>query len=247
MSYQSIRNNSNILPFVAAHGNEKHENKAMPQRTALIIANSTLPASHILAECRGRADLVICADGGANRARERGLAPDYIVGDLDSLTEETRRAFPQAQLVLRPSQYATDLEKTLAFAVEEKISAAFLLGVSGLRLDHQLVNLNIAEKFCRQIDLELHDDFGAGSFIVAVASPAAKKFSSFIGQQVSLIAFRRVEGITTAGLKYPLNDEALEWAVRDGLSNEALAEEFSISVRAGNLFCYRVRNENERS
>ncbi len=219
----------------------------MPQRTALIIANSILPAPQILDACLAEAELIICADGGANRARAAGITPHYIVGDLDSLSAETRQAFPHAQLVPRPSQYATDLEKTLTFAVEEKITRALLLGVTGLRFDHQLVNLNMMEKFCAQLDLELYDDFGMGSFIVARDSPTTKKFATFVGQQVSLLAFRLVEGITTTGLKYPLHDEALEWAVRDGLSNEALREEFSISVRSGNLFCYRVRRGSDQS
>lgn len=218
----------------------------MSQRTALIIANSILPSQSILDECRARADLVICADGGANRACEHGITPDYIVGDLDSLTAETRRAFLRTQLIHRPSQDATDLEKTLSFVVEEKIPRALLVGVTGLRFDHQLVNLNIAEKFCGPIELELHDDFGVGSFIVAPGAPVTKRFAAFVGQQISLIAFRHAEGITTTGLKYPLQGEALEWAVRDGLSNEALAEEFSISVCSGNLFCYRVREGKAR-
>lgn len=217
----------------------------MTQRTALIIANSVLPEPHIIAACRAHAEVIICADGGANRVREHGLVPDYIVGDLDSLTQETRHFFSRAKLVSRPSQYATDLEKALTFAVEENLARALLLGVVGLRFDHQLVNLNMMEKFCHQIDLEMHDNFGVGNFIVAHKAPAMRTFATFIRQQVSLIAFRRVEGITTTGLKYPLNNEALEWAVRDGLSNEAVAEEIAIHVRSGNLFCYRVRDEKK--
>lgn len=215
----------------------------MPHTTALLVANSTLPAPHILTAGRDRADLVICADGGANRARERGLQPDYIVGDLDSLTEETRRAFPNATIVPRPSQYATDLEKTLAFAIEQGVARAVIVGLTGGRFDHALVNLNMAEKFCDRLEIEMHDDYGVGSFISATQSPVTQKIAAFPGQQITLLAFRRAEGITTTGLKYPLHDEALEWAVRDGLSNEALAEEIAITVRRGNLFCYLVRSE----
>lgn len=214
----------------------------MPHTTALVVVNSTLPAQSILADCRSRADLVICADGGANRARERDLQPDYIVGDLDSLRDETRCAFPQAVIVERPSQYATDLEKALTFALEHGVTRVLLVGVTGLRFDHALVNLNIAEKFCDRLEIEIHDDYGLGTFIFARHAPITQKFPAFIGQQITLLAFRRAEGITTTGLKYPLYDETLEWAVRDGLSNEALAAEIAISVRNGTLFCYRVRS-----
>jgi len=205
-------------------------------RVALVIVNGVLPATRILDELRARCELIICADGGANRAHAAGLTPDYIVGDLDSMTDETRQAFPSAPIVHRPSQYETDLEKTLHFAVELGVTRALLVGVTGFRLDHQLVNLNIAEKFCDRIEIETHDDYGAGHFI----REKEFIFEASIGQQISLIAFRCAEGIITGGLKYPLQDEAIEWAVRDGLSNEVVASPVRISVKRGTLFCYRV-------
>lgn len=216
----------------------------MPERTALIIANSLLPAASILEACRARAEVILCADGGANRARERGIVPDFIVGDLDSITPETRAAFPNAQYIHRPSQYATDLEKTLQYAVELGMQRALLVGVTGLRLDHQIGNLNIAEKFCAQLEIELHDEFGIGNFLAAQEKEAVGRFDAFIGQQMSLFAFRRAEGIFTEGLKYPLNNEALEWAVRDGLSNEVIQSPVMIRVQKGVLFVYRVQGKN---
>lgn len=213
----------------------------MSNSTALIIANSILPSAAIVENCRRRADVIIGADGGANRARERGLVPDFIVGDLDSILPETRAAFARAQFIHRPSQYATDLEKALQFTVEQKIQQVLLLGVTGLRFDHQICNLNIAEKFCDRLMIEMHDDFGVGTFLNAQAQEACFRFAAFVGQQISLFAFRRAEGIVTAGLKYPLQAEALEWAVRDGLSNEAIAEEVEIRLKKGTLFIYCCR------
>jgi thiamine pyrophosphokinase len=214
----------------------------MQNGTALIIANSMLPAAPILNECRARAEVILCADGGANRAAERGITPDFIVGDLDSILPKTRAVFPNAQYVHRPSQYATDLEKTLQFAVEQGMEKALLVGITGLRFDHQICNLNIAEKFCSQIEIEMHDDFGIGVFLPAQQTEGTLRFETFIGQQISLFAFRRAEGIFTEGLKYPLHGEALEWAVRDGLSNEAIQSPVTIRVKQGVLFVYRVRN-----
>lgn len=206
-------------------------------KTALVIANGVLPAAKILDELRARSQLVIGADGGANLARAVGITPDYVIGDLDSMSAETRAALSPAQIIHRPSQDATDLEKALQFAVELGVTHALLLGTSGLRLDHQLVNLNIAEKFCDRLGIETHDDFGVGQFI----AQNQISFEAPIGQQISLIAFRRADGIRTSGLKYPLAGEALEWAVRDGLSNEVVSSPVRISVERGTLFCYRVR------
>jgi thiamine pyrophosphokinase len=206
-------------------------------KNALVIANSELPAAKILDELRARSEIVICADGGANRARAAGIVPDYIVGDLDSLSAETRQAFASTPIIHQPSQYATDLEKSLQFAVDLGVTQALLVGLTGLRLDHQLVNLNMADKFCDRLGIETHDDFGVGRFI----RNEEVTFDAPLGQQISLIAFRRAEGVRTAGLKYPLHDEALEWAVRDGLSNEVVSSPVRIRVERGTLFCYRVR------
>lgn len=210
--------------------------------TALVVVNSILPAKRILDDLRARSQLIICADGGANRAREAGLTPDYIIGDLDSMDDETRRTFSSAKIVHRPSQYETDLEKALQFVVELDVARVLLVGVTGLRFDHQLVNLNIAEKFCDRVDIETHDDFGEGRFV----RPGQASFDAPIGQQISLIAFRRVEGISTSGLKYPLQCEALEWAVRDGLSNEVISSPVRIKVGRGTVFYFRVRESSDR-
>jgi thiamine pyrophosphokinase len=206
-------------------------------RAALVIVNGILPGEKILDELCARSQVIICADGGSNRARAAGITPDYIVGDLDSLTDETRAAFSSVTIVHRPSQYETDLEKTLGFAVELGVTRVLLVGVTGFRLDHQLVNLNIAEKFCDRLEIEIHDDYGVGRFI----REKEFIFEASIGEQISLIAFCRAEGITTDGLKYPLDKEALEWAVRDGLSNEVVSRPVRINVKRGTLFCYRVR------
>lgn len=85
-----------------------------------------------------KASLRICADGAANRLydtfQDRGfvqlkelgdsehlphdqgmIPPDEIVGDLDSLSNAVRTYFASkgSRIVTRPSQYATDLQKSI--------------------------------------------------------------------------------------------------------------------------------------
>lgn len=208
-------------------------------KAALIVANSILPADAILQDCQQQVGLILCADGGANRARERDIVPDYVVGDLDSVWPETRDAFSTAEFVYRPSQYATDLEKTMQFALELGVERALVVGITGLRLDHQVCNLNIAQKFCHQLDLELHDDYGIGRFL----SPGRDySFEVPLNRPISLFAFQRVRGVTTSGLKYALANDDLEWAVRDGLSNAVEQSPISIRLKEGVLFMYEVRS-----
>ena len=51
-----------------------------------IIANGTINDSKFHLELLKDSDIIICADGGANSAKELGIIPNYVIGDLDSKT-----------------------------------------------------------------------------------------------------------------------------------------------------------------
>jgi thiamine pyrophosphokinase len=59
-----------------------------------------------------------------------------------------------------------------------------------------------------------------------------------LGRLVSLVPFGRVEGITTTGLKFPLRGEPLEWGVREGVSNQSVAEEVVVTIERGELLLF---------
>lgn len=204
---------------------------------ALIIINGTLPNSALVEPLLQTCDLIICADGGANQAIKRGIMPDFIVGDFDSINSKTIGHFADTSFIHLPDQNATDFEKTLQIALEKGVDSATVLGISGARFDHQLCNLNVMEKYNPKIELNFVDDWGTGFFITS-----RLEFEGEIGQQISLHAMRRVEGIVTSGLKYPLQNEALEWAVRDGQSNEIVANPVGISLTSGCLFVFISHN-----
>lgn len=202
---------------------------------ALVILNSELPPKRLYVGELKRAALVLCADGGANRALAAGIQPDYVIGDLDSLNPLVRDAFDAKQLIHRPRQNATDLDKTLDFAIEMGAEAVSVLGCGGGRFDHQLTNLNILQKYSDRLEICCIDATGTGYFVrdrLHLTTP--------IGQQISLMAFTRASGITTHGLKWSLTDATLEWGVSDGQSNEAVAPAVDIRVTEGVLFVFCV-------
>lgn len=206
----------------------------------LIIINGPLPSRELLESERAKADLIIAANGGANRAHDVGLRADFVVGDLDSMDEDLRTLWPDTKFVHRPSQYATDFEKALQLALEHGATAAEVIGVSGGRFDHQLTNLNIMQRFSQKLALTCLDDDGFGQFVRRrVTLPTTP------GQQITLSAFQKASGITTSGLKYPLENGTLEWGVNDGQSNEAVASEVTISIRRGVLFVFVLWPESD--
>ncbi|MFQ5629282.1 MAG: thiamine diphosphokinase [bacterium] len=207
---------------------------------ALIILNGNLPESKILQPEIAKAKLIICADGGANQAIAASITPDYIVGDLDSVTGAVRKQLKNTAFVLKPSQYATDLEKALQLAIEKSVISTSVIGFSGGRFHHKHTNLNILQSFSDRLDMTCIDNSGFGKFMRDRISLDVK-----IGQQISLTAFQKAGGITTKGLKYPLKNGALEWGINDGQSNEAISPSVEITVKKGVLFVFCVEPENE--
>ena len=202
---------------------------------ALIVLNGILPSKKRIQSHLKKANLILCANGGADRALAAGIEPDFVIGDLDSVSEKARGNLPKECFILRPSQFATDLEKTLQFAVEKGVTSATVIGITGNRLDHQVCNLNILEKFSDRLEITTLDDTGLGCFVRDKLT-----FQGQIGRQVSILVFRKADGIATKGLKYPLDNDTMEWAVNDGLSNEIVSNPVEIKVLKGVLFVYRV-------
>src|SRR5947207_109302 len=65
---------------------------------ALIIANGPLPPKAIIHKLYASSNIVVCADGGANHARTLHIAPDVILGDMDSITASTKKYFSRGIL-----------------------------------------------------------------------------------------------------------------------------------------------------
>ncbi|WP_371927640.1 hypothetical protein [Paracoccus sp. 08] len=62
------------------------------------------------------APLLVAADGGADRALAMGHAPDWVIGDLDSISDPARRSVPAARVLEVAEQDSTDFAKCLGRA-----------------------------------------------------------------------------------------------------------------------------------
>jgi len=206
---------------------------------ALIILNSTLPNAQTLQHEQEKAEKIFCADGGANRAHQSMIVPDYIVGDFDSLSESTRTLFAGSTFIHRPDQSQTDMEKTIEYAVECGVQSASIVGLSGGRFDHQLSNLHIMKKYAHQLELICIDDSGWGRFVHRELSLPVVP-----GQQISLIALQKAGGIMTSGLRFELQGESLEFGFFNGQSNEATGYEVSVTLQSGSLFVFAALPES---
>ncbi len=201
-------------------------------RSALIVGNGEPPSRELFAARAREADLVLCADGGADTARRLGRAPDYIAGDLDSVSGAGMEGIGADRLVrVDADDTGTDMQKVLRLALDLRVERADLLGFTGRRTDHTLWNLSLLRSFGDRLELRLIDDYCEIRLI-----RGRVRFRADLGQKLSLCPLDGpADGIETEGLRWPLRGESLVPGRRDGISNEVTASPVEIRVGRGDL------------
>ncbi len=199
---------------------------------AVIVANGELSNNARLQNIWQQTELRIAADGGARNARlflER--APQVVIGDMDSVDDETRvwLAAHHAELIQYPrAKDETDLELALQLAHARGADEITILGALGGRVDQFLANALLLAQYAnlKIVDAASELWIGKGNDVVHGAK----------GEIVSLIPLdAKVQGITTKDLEYPLRDETLERGSTRGISNVMLGERAQVSFKRGML------------
>jgi thiamine pyrophosphokinase len=207
--------------------------KSNNQAQALVLANGAVPSRQLLQRALRRAQLFVCADGGANSAFKMRVTPDLIIGDFDSIHAKTLQAFRTVQMKKIKEQNSTDLEKSLTELINRSITQITVLGATGGRFDHAIGNLSALAKFSDKAHITFLDDNGVYRHVGRRIELEMPK-----GTTISLIPLSKCSGIVTTGLKWNLTNESLELGVRESTSNAAIASSVTISVRRGDLIAY---------
>ena len=190
------------------------------------------------------AGLVIAADGGARRLLDLRIAPHYLVGDLDSLSQETvaRLASAGCQVQRHPADKdATDTELAIALALGQGATDIDLVGATGgARLDHSVANvLLLVADWPAGVHLRLVE---AAATALVVRAGQSVDVPGTVGDIVALLPLAGpARGITTRGLQYALAGEDLAFGRARGVSNVMTAPVASISVAAGLLLVIHQR------
>lgn len=175
-----------------------------------------------LALCLARAPVAVAADGGADGLLRRGIVPQAVIGDFDSVTEAARLQIPQGRQHRIAEQETTDFDKSLRL-----IDAPFVLalGFAGARLDHGLAAFNTlvarADRRCILI----------GPKDLAFAAPPRLTLDLVAGEVLSLFPMARVTG-HSSGLEWPI--DGLDFAPdgRIGTSNRVASRRVELSFDA---------------
>ena len=188
--------------------------------------------------------IVIAADGGARHARPLGLRIDRWVGDGDSLGDAGIAELEAAGVPVeraRPDKDESDTELAVLAARSLGATALTILGaLGGPRVDHALANLALLSMpELEALDVRL---LSADARVRHLRAPAegdalaTLDLAGRVGDVVSLLPVGTdAQGVTTRGLAYALDDEALLAGRTRGLSNIRARPDAAVQLRHGQL------------
>jgi thiamine pyrophosphokinase len=210
----------------------------------IIVAGGSPPSGEVWRRRLREGDRIIGADGGASHALARGLTPDLVIGDMDSLADGDRALLEAkgCQFVVHPrAKDETDLELALTYAAAKGAPEIVVLGAFGGRLDHTLANiLLLALPQLDQVPVWLVDDWEE---IVLAQSGRRVTVEGQIGDLVSLLPLAGdASGVTTTGLAWELEGDRLCFGSSRGVSNEMTAPEAGIEVEEGLVLVVHSRS-----
>ena len=178
-------------------------------------------------------DVAIAADAGFRLAARLGHHVDLLVGDLDSIGVDDLAAARAAGIEIDqrpPDKDDTDLEVAIDHARRAGADRLVVLGGAGGRLDHLAANLAVLSG-PRLDGIEVEAYLGEARDDVI---RDRRVLAGRPGIVVSLLAWGgAAHGVSTEGLRWPLESATLDAGSALGTSNEFVAETAVVSVSSG--------------
>ena len=214
-------------------------NSQSSEITATIILGGSLDSGHWVQTLATESDFVIAADYGLAHCLKLGITPRLCVGDYDSVDiEDLTQAYQLGwNIISFPREKdMTDGELAIREAVTLGARRIHLLaGFSGdNRVDHGIAHFFQLAYFSETgIDIRMVDHDKEAHILTA---NAANLITGRRHASVSLIPMdKNVTGVSTQGLRYELNGEALHFGSTRSLSNEMLHDSATIHLQTGLL------------
>ncbi|KAA6300962.1 MAG: thiamine pyrophosphokinase [Candidatus Ordinivivax streblomastigis] len=184
----------------------------------VISANGSYPTHALPIVLLKKANYVVCCDGAADEYIRRGSVPNAIVGDGDSLSEETKKHFAD-RIYKDENQETNDQTKAVEFCITQGRKNIVILGATGKREDHTLGNISLLWEYMEKVNIQMVTNYGIFTPVYGDAT-----WECLPNEQISVFNFNctRMEG---EGLEYPLRPFTNWW---QGTLNKALGDRFII-------------------
>lgn len=200
--------------------------------TTVVLADGDFPKGEIALTILKNCTHLVCTDGAADALSHHSLTPCAIVGDCDSISQQSRERFADI-LYQIDEQDSNDLTKAVEWCLARGLNDITILGATGKREDHTIANISLLADYMLRCRVNMITDYGE---FIPICSDTS--FESFVGQQVSIYGLDPWVEIHYKGLRYDLpENRAKSWW--SGTLNECLGDEFRI-ITSGNCIIFRA-------
>ena len=187
-----------------------------------------------------KGDFCIAADSGYKHALELSVKPDLLIGDFDSIENDTVLPNDTERITLPCEKDCTDTQAAFDAAVERGYDTIIIIGGLGTRLDHSLSSCAILEKMKK---MRIHGYITNGRNRVRYLENDSLLIAKSDYKYFSLVALDRVcKGVSIDGGKYPLKNAKLFREEQFAVSNEIVGNVALISVKKGALLVIESRD-----
>jgi len=234
---------------------------------AIIFANGRLniPETFDIQEALKLADISIAVNGGSRFCLDLGVKPQFLIGDLDSISKEDLALLEGSGTILirhpKRKDY-TDLELALRYAQDQGADEILVLGALGDRWDHTIANILLPTVLSpsspKSDDNALNSSLHPRSKLSRISFVDGNQEIFFMhgrdrleisgqpGDTVSLIPLSEwVRKVTTVNLEYPLNNKDLFMGSTLTISNVLVDQRGSVSIQEGSMLCVVIHSISE--
>ena len=214
-------------------------NEENSQKRVVLVLNSELEDPIFYHNVLTKADYIIAVDGGANQTRKLGITPHLIIGDMDSISDETYKKYQKegCEFVIFPSNKdKSDSQLAVDYAIENNYEKLDIIGWEGGRFDHYLSNILLLANYdSEEVKMRLlsprNEAYILNGKSIFRLRADGKRFVSII--PISSV----VEKLNIKNMKYSLTNKNIYRGDTLGLSNEFLDEsiEGEVSFEKGVL------------
>ncbi len=190
-------------------------------------------------------DIWIGADEGASYIVNEDLPLHTAIGDFDSVTEDELQqlSVKAGDIKVFPKEKdETDLELAIRHAIKLRPSIILFFGVTGGRIDHTLINIQLLYSLIKKgVRTKIIDTLN----VIELYEPGDYKVNhSSTYPYISFIPMSEtVKGISLRGFYYPLEDKTVQWGETLCLSNKLLLENGNFSFDDGILILIKSRDQ----
>lgn len=196
-----------------------------------IIAAGEFPARSRTLSQLSDCSVTVCCDGAADALTAYGVTPDYVIGDMDSITPALAKILSEnGRTVLEKSsdQETNDLTKAFRLALTLSPDEIHIFGATGRREDHTVANISLLADYAdeasrRGAKVDMISDYGIFKVVSDSCIVQCEPLC-----EVSLFCYDPALRIHAEGLRYPTDRVVFDKLWKASL-NVALKRSFALT------------------